>query len=138
MSLDSIIAHIDSDARAQREKIIRSANDEAEHVLERARMDAQKAYAQILSRQKSLAESQRQKRVVAARLQAKKDLLAVKQGLIQEVFEEFKSQLLKEQVHKTSVFLDREVNAPEDVEFYLAKIRSEHESEIARILFQAP
>ncbi len=135
MSLESILEHINSDAKSRKENIIQSAKDEAAQILERARADAQKAYEEITGRQKSLAESQKQKLIVAARLQARKDLLGVKQEFINAVFEKLKSQTVKEQVHKTSVFLDREVNTPEDAEFYITKIRSEHESEIARILF---
>jgi V/A-type H+/Na+-transporting ATPase subunit E len=135
MSLELILQHIGSDARAQQENIIQSAKNDAAQVLERSRADAQKAYEEIMNRQKNLAESQKQKGIVTARLEARKDLLAVKQEFINAVFEKLKSQLVKEQVHKTSIFLDREVATPEDVEFYIAKIRSEHESEIARILF---
>jgi V/A-type H+-transporting ATPase subunit E len=135
MSLELILQHIGSDARAQQENIIQSAKNDAAQVLERSRADAQKAYEEIMNRQKNLAESQKQKGIVTARLEARKDLLAVKQEFINAVFEKLKSQLVKEQVHKTSIFLDREVTTPEDVEFYIAKIRSEHESEIARILF---
>jgi V/A-type H+/Na+-transporting ATPase subunit E len=135
MSLELILEHIGSDARAQQENSIQSAKNDAAQILERARADAQKAYEEIMSRQKNLAESQKQKGIVTARLEARKDLLAVKQEFINAVFEKLKSQLVKEQVHKTSIFLDREVATPEDVEFYIAKIRSEHESEIARILF---
>jgi vacuolar-type H+-ATPase subunit E/Vma4 len=137
MSLESILEHISSDAKSQKEHMIQSAKDEAVHILERARADAQKAYEEIMSRQRSLAESQKQKLIVTARLQAKKDLLGVKQEFIGVAFEKLKSQVVKEQVQKISVFLDREVDAPEDAEFYITKIRSEHESEIARILFEA-
>jgi vacuolar-type H+-ATPase subunit E/Vma4 len=135
MSLESILQHIGADVKAQKENIIQSAQDDAAQILERSRADAQKAYEEIMIRQKSLEENQKQKCIVAARLEAKKDLLAVKQEFINAVFEKLKSQLAKEQVYKTSIFLDREVATPEDAEFYITKIRSEHESEIARILF---
>jgi vacuolar-type H+-ATPase subunit E/Vma4 len=135
MSLESIINHILGEANSQKAKIIQEANQQAHEIIQTAKEDADKIYQEIIEREKSLVLAEKQKFIVNARLQAKKDLLREKQELIDLLFEKLKTQLGKGKFKKRQVFLDKEQDIPGDIDFYLAKIRVDFESEIAKYLF---
>jgi V/A-type H+-transporting ATPase subunit E len=135
MSLESILNHIIAQGDSQKEKIIQESGRQAQGIIQNAKEEADKLYQEIIDREKSLYLAEKQKRIVNARLEARKNLLRIKQELIDLLFEELKSQLAKEKFKKRQVFLNKELEVPEDIDFYLAKIRVDYESEIARHLF---
>lgn len=135
MSLDAIIGHILAEASAQKEEILAQARQEQARILNEAQQEASRLYEGLLEGWRRACEHERQKVLVAARLEAKKGLLGVKQELIAMIFEELRSQagskaFKKEQVLQQAV---REVAA--DPGLYLEGLRLESEAEIARILF---
>jgi len=135
MSLDSILNHIIAEADSQKEKIIQEANQQAQGIIQDAKEEADKLYQEIIDKEKSLYLAERQKLIVNGRLEAKKNLLQAKQDSIDLLFEKLKNQLTKEKFRKKRVFLDKEQDTPEDMNFYLDKIRVDYESEIAQSLF---
>jgi len=135
MSLESILKHIIDEADSKKDILIQQASEQAEVVIQSARQEAEALYQKLIDREKALGLAQQQKLVINARLEAKKNLLKVKQGLIDEVFQKLKPQLGKEKIKKKIVSLDNEQEAFEDVDFYLAGIRLDYESEIAQHLF---
>src|SRR3989338_2132113 len=90
MSLESIIEHIISDANAEREKIIQEARKEAQIIIREARKQAEGIYQEILGKESIACENQRQRMIVNARLEQKKNSLGAKQELINLVFENLK------------------------------------------------
>lgn len=135
MSLDPILAHIINEADVQKDSLIHEASKQAQELIQAAKEEADKLYQEIIEREKSFALSEKQRLLVNARLEAKKNLLKVKQELIDAVCERLKSGLSKEKLKKKRIFLDNEEETPEDIDFYLDKIRLDYESEIARNLF---
>ncbi len=135
MSLESIFKHIIDEADAKKDILIQQASGQAEAIIQSARQEAEALYQKLIDREKVLSIAQQQKLVINARLQAKKNLLKAKQELIDGVFQKLKPQLDKEKIKKKIVSLDSEQEAFEDVDFYLAGIRLDYESEIAQHLF---
>lgn len=135
MAINAILDHILGEANTRREKIIQETEEQAEKILQEARKEAEKISQEIITKEKNACESQRQKLIVNGRLQAKKNLLGVKQELIDNVFKNFKSHLKKDKFKKQQIALDKTVEVTEDTDFYLNKIRPDYEAEIARILF---
>lgn len=135
MSLESILGRIENEVFIQRDRIIQEAREEAEKIIQQAKMDAEKLYKEILYKERALYEHQRQKLIVNTRLEAKKNLLAAKQELIDAVFIKLKSAFKKEKFKKQQIFQHKINEVSEDIDFYLNKIRPDYETEIAKILF---
>lgn len=135
MSLDSILDHIIDQAEAQKDKIIQEAKQQADIIMLSAQQEAEKLYREIINKEKSLCEAQKQKLIVNARLESRKKILAMKQALISEAFKELKSEIKKDKFKKQQVLPDKVKDVPEDIDFYLQKIRRDNETEIAKILF---
>ncbi|HOX54082.1 MAG: hypothetical protein PHI86_02180 [Candidatus Omnitrophica bacterium] len=135
MSLEAILSHIMNDAKGQRDILLKQANQEKEEILKQAKADAARAYQAILDREKSIFEAEKQKLIVNARLDVRKQLLSCKQELIDSAFERFKSGIKHDIFKKKQIFSDETKEVPEDINFYLAKIRPEYEAELAQILF---
>jgi len=135
MSIESIINHILDEAGVQRDKILREAKQQAELILQEARGEADKIHQEILAREKSLLEAEKQKLIVNARLESKKNLLKAKQELIDRVIEKLKSEIEKEKFKRYQVLQDKIKEVPEDMDFYLNNLRLEYETEIAKIIF---
>lgn len=136
MSLEAILNHILEEAKEEKEKIIQKAKEEKEKIIQAAKAKAERLYQEILEKEKAENERQRQKRLVNARLEAKINLLRTKQELIDAVFKELKSHLSQDKLKKQQISQDKVQDIPEDMDFYLSKIRQDYETEIAKILFE--
>lgn len=135
MSLESILNHIIKKAEAEKDTILQNARRQAEEIIKEASQEADRLYQNILNLARQDGARQRQGALVNYRLQQQKNLLSAKQQLITEVFVRLKSQLHSDKFKKQQVYVDKTEEAPEDVDFYLAKIRQDYETEIAKILF---
>lgn len=136
MSLESIIEHILDKANAEREKIIQQANDERNVILRQAKEEAETLYQTNFKKERALYEKEKERIVVNARLESKKDLLKAKQELIDSIFEKLKtdiegSALLKKQ----RITRDKVQEVKAEAGFYIDKFRFDYESEVAKILF---
>ena len=137
MSLESILGHILGEARAKEKEIIQQAQERKAAILRQAQDEAEKIYQEEISTAEALLESERQRLIVQARLGAKMNLLKAKQELIDAVFAKLKSELgNKERFKKQQIFPDKAQEAPENLNFYLGRIRLDYESEIAKILWE--
>jgi vacuolar-type H+-ATPase subunit E/Vma4 len=135
MSIEAILSQIMNDVDGQRNIILKQANQQKEEILRQARQDADKIYREIIDREKTEIEAEKQKLIVNARLEAKKQLLAAKQRLIDDAFARLKSELKKDAFKKKQISQDGVKEVPEDINFYLSKIRPEYEAKLAEILF---
>lgn len=135
MSLESILGHILGEADTQEDKIMQEARRQRDTIIREAKIEAEKLYQEVLNKEKSLYETQRQRLIVNARLEQKKNLLRAKQELIDSVFKKLKSSLASNKFKKQQVFTDKVKEVPEDIDFYLEKIRQDYEGEVASILF---
>lgn len=135
MSLESIVEHIVNEARAQAARIVQQAQKEAREIIHQAQAEADTIYQEIVAQKKVIYEQQKQAAIVNARLEQKKNLLRSQQELIDLVFTKVRLSLKKDKFKKQIIFEDRIKEIPEDLEFYLNKIRPDSESEIAKILF---
>ena len=136
MSLDSILKHILDEAGVRRQEILRQARKESEALIQEARVEADSLYQGILNQAMQDCEKTKERLLVDARLGAKKDLLLAKQELIGEVFAMLKAALRTDRLKKQQVLEDKIKEAPEDIDFYLAKLRQDYETEIAEMLFK--
>ncbi len=136
MSLESILNNIIDEADSQKEKIIRQAQQQADAIIQAAKQEAQRLYQELIDKEKNLSLAGKQKLIVDVRLESKKKLLSMKQELINAVFEKFKSGIKKDKLKKKQILQDKIHEVPEDIDFYLDKIRLDHESEIAKMLFK--
>lgn len=135
MALESILNHILQEANKQREEIIQEARLKAQDLIRQAHQEAAELYQNTLDKEKALLTREKQKIIVNARLDSKKNLLMTQQELIDVVFDKLKFSLKSEKFKKQQIYLDKVKEAPEDIDFYLNRLRLEHEAEIARILF---
>ncbi len=136
MSFDSILKHILDEAGSKRQEILRQAHLEAEILIQEARAQADTLYQDIIGQAKKDCQKNKERLLVEARLEAKKNLLLVKQGLIAEVFTRLRMGLKSDRFKKEQVSQDKVKEVPEDLDFYLAKLRQDYETEIAGILFK--
>lgn len=135
MSLESIVEHIVNEACAQAERIVQQAQKEAREIIHQAQGEADSVFQEIIAQKKVIYEKQKQASVVNARLEKKKNLLQSQQESINLAFAKVKTGLEKDKFKKQIILEDRIKEVPEDVDFYLKKIRQDSESEIAKILF---
>lgn len=135
MSLDSIVERIQIEGLAQKEKIIQAAQKEAEELIYRARLEAERLNREIIETEKAIAERQKQSLIVNARLKARNALLSAKQELIGAVFEKVKISVGKGKFKKYLIFHEKISEAAQDPADYFENIRHEFETEIAGILF---
>jgi len=136
MSLDSIITRITKENDAERAGIIKDAQARAKEIIHQAQQEAAAIHKSGIAREKAVMESHRQKAVVSAQLEARKEILKAKQEMVDEVIARLKSQLKKDKFKKQQVSFEKIKEAPEDIDFYLSRIRLDYESEIAKILFE--
>jgi vacuolar-type H+-ATPase subunit E/Vma4 len=135
MSLESILEHIYAEGQAEKEKIIQASKKEAEDLIYKARLEAERLNREIVKREKAVAEKQKQGLIVNARLKTKNALLSCKQGMIDIVFEKAEEQIGRNKFKKLLVTHEKISEVSEDTTYYLDKIRHDYETEIARILF---
>lgn len=136
MALEDILRHILNDADIEAEGIIRQAKEEALKIIQEGKSEAEKLYQGNIGKEKTLCEKQRQKLIVNARLEAKKDSLLNKQELITLVFKKLKANLNKAQLKKQQIGRDKVQEDYEDVDLYLNRIRPDYETKIAEMLFE--
>lgn len=136
MSLEAIIQHILIEADKEKQKIMQQAMLQAQEIIRQAREEADDLYRGIINTQAGFEEKQKQKLIVNARLEAKKNLLIAKQELINAVFDRLKSGLNKTQLKKQQISQDKTQEAYEGIDFYLNKMRQDYEIKIAEILFE--
>lgn len=135
MSLGSITEHIMRKANTEAAAIIQQARKDAAAIIQQAHQDAKRLYQDSMDREKVFCERQKLKVTVGARLEAKKNLLFAKQELINSVFENLKSKVRKDKLKKQRVAQNKTEEVNEDIDFYLAKVRSDYETGISEILF---
>jgi V/A-type H+-transporting ATPase subunit E len=135
MSLESILNHILDEAHQQRDSLIQEAIQQKNKIIEESREEAARVYQEIIEREKILSEAGKQKLIVNVRLESKKGFMQAKQELIDEVFKKLKLQLNKDKFKKQQVSGDKVREVPEDIDFYLERIRPDYETEIAKIIF---
>lgn len=136
MSLESILEHILNEARTQKEDMVQQARQKKELIIKQARQEADMLYQENIEGEKAHLERERQRQIVNARLESKKNLLKAKQELIGAVFEKLKSRLKSDKFKKQQISQEKVREIPEDLDFYLKRIRPDHEAEIAKILFE--
>ncbi|MCM8795381.1 MAG: V-type ATP synthase subunit E family protein [Candidatus Omnitrophica bacterium] len=135
MSLESILAHILSEAQATADKIIQQANLEAEKIRQKTQEEIDAFYQQNIEREKALCAQEKLKSIVLTRLEAKKNLLRAKQKLIDVVFSQAKAQLLKDQIKKEQITKESRRQMDADIDFYLKQLRQDYVGAISKILF---
>ena len=135
MSLESILDRILSEAQLKADDIIHKAGQETEGIIQKAKLEAGDIYREGIDREKSIFEKRKQKIIVQARLEGKKKILTAKQELIDEVFGGLELSLGKNKLKKQQVTYNETHEVAEDMDFYLGRIRSDYEADIARILF---
>ena len=87
MSLESIIAKIEAESRAQGQAVLQRAREQAGQLLDEARQQAETARKTALEKGERQAKYLARRLVQAAELKARKQLLQLKQELVQEVFQ---------------------------------------------------
>jgi len=135
MSLDSIIEHILNQARLEAKSLIAEARKVADKDIQEARREAEALYQALLEKEKSLLEANKQKLIVNARLESKKNILLAKQKLIDNAFGQIKVELAKVRPSKQKISREKIEEVSEDLDFYLKQFRPEHEHRIAQVLF---
>lgn len=136
MSLDSILNHIINNANIEAEKIISKAHLSKEDILKEAKEEADKIYNQRLKKEKAAGERIKQELLVNARLGNKKSILAIKQELLSQVFEKLKPAFAGTKLSRELIGRDKTSEVDEDMNFYIDKIRTDYETEVAKILFE--
>ncbi|MBI5789058.1 MAG: hypothetical protein HZA78_09415 [Candidatus Schekmanbacteria bacterium] len=87
MALDAIISKIESESRSEYEAILKTAQDQAEKILMIARIDAEDLRQKTLSKGNLEAKQLARRLFQVAELNARKELLQVKQNLLDEIFQ---------------------------------------------------
>lgn len=135
MSLETILSHIQNTAKIEADKIARQAKEETGKILQEARLQADKLYQELLANESSLYEKEKQKLIVQARLEGRKNLLAAKQELISDTFKKLKSGISRTKLKKQQIVQDKIHEVSEDPDYYLDRVRPDYEADIAKILF---
>jgi vacuolar-type H+-ATPase subunit E/Vma4 len=135
MSIESILEHIQNQGLIARDKLLDEARIKKQELLEQANKAAQNIYQEILDREKALYQNNKHKKLVNARLNAKKSILSIKQQIIQEVFNALGPELTKAKLKKKQIAQDKTYEVNAEIDFYLKELRLSYESEVAKILF---
>ena len=135
MSLESILSRIESETLARREEIIQEAKENAARIIKESVIQARSLYEQILKTEGLRYENQKQRLLVNARLEAKKNQLKVKQELISNVFNNLKHHCQKSKLIKYQISQDTVRETQLDVDTYLEQMKFDYESKIAEIIF---
>ncbi|MDK2991201.1 MAG: V/A-type H+/Na+-transporting ATPase subunit [Clostridiales bacterium] len=86
--IDSIVRRIEDDARDKAEQILNDARIEADDIIDAARKKAHDIESSILNKAESDAAEVKRRMHMAAQLRMRKDILAVKQEMIDKAFEQ--------------------------------------------------
>jgi vacuolar-type H+-ATPase subunit E/Vma4 len=135
MSLDPIIAQIRDTSASQAEAILQQARRQETQMLDDGRIAAEKLYGDLLGREKSRLERQKQRQLVNCRLENRKKILQAKEDILNGLFEKVRIRLQQGKIKKQVVSAHGQQEAPEDIVFYLDKLRRDFETRIAAILF---
>lgn len=135
MSVETILEHITKDTQGQSQKIVQEAQQEAAAITQQAQKKADQLYVDLLAKEKALYAAQKQRVIVNARMEYKKDLLGAKQELISLVLEKVKHQIGKGKLKKEQIAQDKVQEVSEDIDFFLEQLRRDYETEIAETLF---
>ncbi len=135
MALESIIEQILAKAEKEKAGIIQKAEEEKSRILKEAREEAGMLYEAKIKEEKLALESQKQKVLVNMRLEAKKDLLNTKQEMIEKIFDIIKPHISEKILKKEMIKKDGVEETTEKSDFYMAKIRFDYETDVAKILF---
>ena len=87
MPLDKLIERILGDAREKAQGITDKARKQSEEIISEAEVEAEQTYEKNVDSARHAAEDEKRQRVTMASLDARKAVLAEKQGLIEEVFD---------------------------------------------------
>jgi vacuolar-type H+-ATPase subunit E/Vma4 len=135
MSLASILARIQAEADSQAETVLCRAQEQAEQLVASARREAEQLYNQNMDREKKLLEQKKQRLLVGRRLENRKGILGRKQEILDGLFDELEAALKKKRIQKLVISPLASATKPETVEFFIADLRRDSESEVAVILF---
>lgn len=135
MSLESILERIKAEGLVQKEEIIEATQKEAQDLIYKARLEAERLGREIVASQRNIAQKQKEGLIVNARLKAKNAVLSSKQALIDHVFERVKDHMGRTKFKKQIISHDKVSEVSQEPGHYLQDIRHEYESEIAKILF---
>ncbi|MBT9131979.1 V-type ATP synthase subunit E [candidate division NPL-UPA2 bacterium Unc8] len=86
MAIEDILRKIRSDAEAKASEIIHNAKREEESILKKAKGEAIKLGEKLLKEGKDATTQERKREITMANLEARKEMLALKQELIEEAF----------------------------------------------------
>lgn len=87
MAIEDILRKIRSESEAKASEIIHNAESEKESILKKAEEEAAKLGEKLLKEGKDSAAQERKREITMTNLEAKKNILAIKQKLIEEAFE---------------------------------------------------
>ena len=104
---EKIIAHIQSDAKAQADAIIAEAEKQCAAIRESYEAKAREAYAEKIRSGVKICEEEAESRSRIAQMESKKDILALKQELIAEGFEKAGKKILGMSDADYAVFLTK-------------------------------
>jgi len=135
MALDSIITHIQAQAAGQAESIMHQARQQESQLLNAGKIAAEKLYRDLLALEKNRQEKQKQRQLVNCRLENRKKILATKEEILDSLFEKVRAQLQQGQIKKQVVSANEQREVPEDIGFYLEKMRRDFETQMAAMLF---
>jgi len=135
MALDSIIAHIQAQAASQAESIMQQAREQEAQLLNDGKTAAEKLYHDLLALEKNRRERQKQRQLVNCHLENRKKILQTKEEILDSLFEKVRTHLQKGKIKKQVVSANEQREIPEDIGFYLDKLRRDFETQIAVMLF---
>jgi vacuolar-type H+-ATPase subunit E/Vma4 len=135
MALDSIITHIEAQASGQAESIMQQAREQEVRLLNDGKAAAKKLYRDLLAIETTRLERQKQQQLVNCRLENRKKILEIKEEILDLLFEKMRTHLQKGKIKKQLVSAREQREVPEDIDFYLEKLRRDFETEIAAMLF---
>ena len=134
-TLQPILEHIAAEAESRGRQILSEAQAAAAEARRAAEAEAEAERQAILAAEGKRLAAEKQKRLVAARLESRKAVLAAKQGLIDALFAEVKGSLAGRHLKKKRVTPDGVKSVAEDADFFLAQVRQAIETELGPILF---
>lgn len=135
MALDSIIDHIQDTSASQAEAIMQQTREQEARLLNNGRIAAEKLYRDLLAIETKRLERQKQQQLVNCRLENRKKILETKEEILDHLFEKVRAHLQKGKLKKQVVSARKQREVPEDIGFYLEKLRRDFETQIAAMLF---
>lgn len=134
-ALQPILEHIAAEAENRSQQILSEARAAAAQLRREAEAEAERERQAILTLERKRLAAETQKRLVEARLESRKAVLTAKQEWIDSLFTEVRASLANRSLKKKRITADGSKNVAEDIDFYLAQIRQEIETDLGSILF---